>query len=65
MADGVLHLARLRLVGPECFDLLLELRREELDLLHQDLDAVRDDGVGNQLPDLLPAAREVEPVASR
>ena len=57
MADGVLHLARLRLVGPECLDLLLELRREELDLLHQDLNAVRNDGVGNQLPNLLPAAR--------
>ena len=62
MADGVLHLAGLRVVGGECGDLLLELRREELDLLDQNLDAGRDDGVGNQLPDLLSAAGEVEPV---
>ena len=64
VADGVLHLARLRVVGSERVDPLVELGREELDLLDQDLDAVGGDGVGDQLADLLTAARQVEPVVS-
>ena len=62
VADGMLHLARLGVVGGERLDLLVELLREELHLLDQDLDAVGDDGVRDQLPHLLAAAREVEPV---
>ena len=55
------HFAGFRVVRPERVHLLVELRREELDLLDQDLDPVRGDGVRDQLPDLLAAAREVEP----
>ena len=62
MANGVLHLAGLRVIGLERLDLLLELGREEPDLLDQYLYPIRNDGVGNQPPHLLPAAREVEPV---
>ena len=52
VADGVLHLARLGVVGLQRLDLLIELRREELDFLDQNLDAVSGDGVRDQLPDL-------------
>ena len=62
VADGVLHLAGLAFVGGERLDLLVELLREKLHLLHQGLDAVGDDRVGNQLPHLLAAPRQVEPV---
>ncbi len=56
VADGVLHLAGLRLVGGQRPDLLLELRREERYFLDQNLDAVRHDRVRDQLAHLLPAA---------
>ena len=62
VTDGVLHLARLRLVSLERIDLLFKLRREKLDLRDQDLNAVRDYSIGNQLPHFLAAARQVEPV---
>ena len=62
VADGVLHLAGLGLVALERLDFLVELRREQLDLLDQDLDAVRNDGVGDELPHLLSAAGQVEAV---
>ena len=48
----------------ERLELLVELRREQLDLLDQDLDAVGGDGVGDELPHLLSAAGQVEAVVA-
>ena len=62
VADGVLHLAGLGVVAVERLDLLVELGREQLDLLDQDLDALGDDRVGDELPHLLPAAGQIEAV---
>jgi hypothetical protein len=58
----VLHLARPRLVGLERLELLLELRGEERDLLDEDLDALGDDGLLDELADLGAAVGDVDRV---
>lgn len=58
--EGVLHLAGAGLGRLERGDLLLELLAEEGDLLHEQLDAVRDHGLLDELAHLGAAVADVQ-----